>query len=407
VRVATADPVDPLTSWQYAERYLGAGTRTYSRFSADQEVSPAYHPQLGGATFDVPTFLVPPRYAAVHDGGNGFPLAALYRHADRLLLPVHPDTLDFPGLAGRDLLNGFERGPVLTAVPSANARTVFVTAAGGDPVPPHFLKLHFPRRLSRFTRRLRRPMIELHLWVARELARAGIPILHEVFGGSFGTEPTEAWGFVVRELTPRGVGAGGVTVPTFALYGGDLHAPADPSLLEQLVAASGQDPTGYLVDRLVVPLTTLWFRAAAATGCSLEMHGQNTLFHVTSTGETQVHYRDCGIYIDPELRRRAGRGGRLPTVNVISADIRFPRGQMFSLAFDSFLGGHLLDRIAALGAQRLGVDPATLHEAARAVADRSDVSRLLPSTVYYYDDSVPVGADWRLVDTGRRPAWRS
>src|SRR5690606_4988772 len=49
---------DPPTTWQYAERYLGGGTRTYSPYAADLEISPEYHPQRGAARFVVPTFRV-------------------------------------------------------------------------------------------------------------------------------------------------------------------------------------------------------------------------------------------------------------------------------------------------------------------------------------------------------------
>src|SRR5215475_705806 len=76
-----------------------------------------------------------------------------------------------------------EPGPTLTVVPSANVRTVFVVRHGSSPVVPHFVKLHYPRRLSRFTRRLRRPIISVQLWVAAELLRVGTPVLPEVGAG--------------------------------------------------------------------------------------------------------------------------------------------------------------------------------------------------------------------------------
>ena len=52
------DQDDPLRTWEYAERYLGVGTRTYSPFAADLDVSPGCHPQLGHDSFTVPTFWV-------------------------------------------------------------------------------------------------------------------------------------------------------------------------------------------------------------------------------------------------------------------------------------------------------------------------------------------------------------
>jgi hypothetical protein len=197
------DVRDPIALWQYAERYLGVGTRTYSPYAADLDIAERYHPQLGAAAFELPTFRVPPPLGAYRRSGAASAVPALYTDGDTLLLPVHPNTLDSPGLAARDALLALPAGPPLTAVPTANARTVFVTAAGGRPVAPHFVKLHYPRRLSRFTRRLHRPAIELQLWASDDLLRAGVPILPDVAGGWF--DPglgEEAWGFLVRAARP-------------------------------------------------------------------------------------------------------------------------------------------------------------------------------------------------------------
>src|SRR5690606_13871807 len=55
-----ASPATALTLWQQAERYLGGGTRGYSRYAADLDISPRFHPQLGAPHFELPTFLVDP-----------------------------------------------------------------------------------------------------------------------------------------------------------------------------------------------------------------------------------------------------------------------------------------------------------------------------------------------------------
>jgi hypothetical protein len=279
-------------------------------------------------------------------------------------------------------------------------------------VPPHFLKLHYPRRLSRFTRRLRRPVIALQLWVAGELGRIGAPVLPEVAGGVVGTDPVQSWGFLVREARAPGGEPWPLTVPLFALYGRDVRAPADPTLLEQLVVHSGEDPQQWVTRRLIEPMLTLWAEALLRTGCAVELHGQNTLVCLSSDlRATRVAYRDCAVYVDPLIRAQRRLGPDLPPRNVISRDVRKPRAQVLSLVYDSFLGHHTLAFVARLAQQRFGVPPAALQAAARklfaeAVATRAGPADLLPESVYYYDDRLHPDGGWQLVDTGEPPRWR-
>lgn len=399
---------DPIRAWQYAERYLGVGTRTYSPFAADLEISDSYHPQRAPASFAVPTFWVPQDCGAYLRNGVESALHHLYQDGERLLLPVHPEALAHQDLYQQDKLLRCEPGPTIEVIPSANARTVFVQSFDHHPVKPHFLKLHYPRRLSRFTRRLRRPIILSQLWVAEELARIGVAFLPEVGGGVFTHDPIEGWGFVLRELHPIGAPAIAHTVPLFALYGCDYRAPSDPSLVEQLVAASGESAEQYLVQRIVRPMVRLWLDVLLRTGCAIELHGQNTLF--TFSGErssSSIVYRDCAVYVDPGIRRWAGLGMELPPVNVISRDIQQPRHEVLSLTYDGFMGHHALAYLARLAHERLGLAPDILPAAARSeFAAFGGGESLLPQTVFYYDDALHPDGKWRLADTGEPPIWR-
>jgi hypothetical protein len=394
----------PAELWPYAERYLGHRTRSYSTFAADMEVDDAYHPQRGPASFELPTFRIPHEAGAYLRNGIASSLHALYQAGGSFLLPVHPQTL---ATLDDDVLKPFAAGPAITVVPSANVRTVFVTAVDGGRVDPHFLKLHYPRRLSRFTRRLRRPIIGLQLWVADELDRIGAPVLPEVAGAVLGDDPRQAWGYLVRER-PAGSAATPYTVPFFALHGGDVLAPDDPTLLEQLIVRSGESPTGFVADRIVRPVVRLWVTVALEIGCALEMHGQNTVFQFSADATaTRVLYRDCGIYVDPAIRKARGLPDDLPPTNVIGRDVPWPSEQVFSLAYDSFTGHHALSYLARLAGDRFGVREEDLRRAAReefAAAVAPD--RLLPGTVYYYDDRIHDDGAFVLVDTGAPPTWR-
>ncbi|MBE9375273.1 hypothetical protein IQ251_12545 [Saccharopolyspora sp. HNM0983] len=404
------DPAaDRWQTWQYAERYLGAGTRDYSRFAADMDIADDYHPQRAPDAFTAPTFRIPAAEGAVLGSGIPSPAAAHYLADGEFLLPVHPEALSAPDLPGRDALLERRRGPDLLVSPSANARTVFVHRIGAHEPAPHFVKLHYPKRLSRFTRRLRRPFIALALWTTGELTAAGIPVLPETAGAVLGDDAEHSWGFLVREAAPPGEvfppDDGEVVVPLFALYGRDVLRPQDPALLEQLVARSGEDPLRWVADRLVVPLVRTWVRSALATGCLLEMHGQNAVVRCAADGSrSEVLYRDGAVYLDDELR--PGGTADPPPVNVLSR-MRIPRERVHSLVYDSFLGHHALDRIALLARDSFGVPSADLRDAAReAFVDAGGMSVPLPEHVFYYDDRLHPGGGWELEDTGNKPSWR-
>jgi len=375
------DARDPIALWQYAERYLGVGTRSYSSYADDLEMDRRYHPLFGDPSFALPTFVVPP------GRGGSLTLPSWYSLGDGgFLLPVHPE------IASLVDLSDLSPGPVLEAVPSANGRTVFVTTDG---VPAHFLKLHYPKRMSRFVRRLRRPVIELQVWAAQELVAAGLPVMPELGGGWH----EDGWGFLVRALDT----GPGFTVPLFSLYGGDAGQPDDPPLLRQLIDASGLSPLSYVADRIVEPMVRLWVSGLLRTGCLLETHGQNTLFRFTLDGFTAIAYRDSAIYVDAALR--AGRS--LPPTNVIPRDVPMPAGEVYSLTYDSFMGHHALSYVADLARSHYGVRPSELHEVARAAFASSSAGLLaMPSTTFYYDDALHEDGSWKLVDTGRPPVWR-
>ncbi|GAA3243886.1 IucA/IucC family C-terminal-domain containing protein [Dactylosporangium siamense] len=394
---------DGTAIWQYAERYLGGGTRSYSPFAADVDISTEYHPQLGAAAFTVPTFRIPPGLGGFLVSRHPSPLAALYRDGADLLLPVHPNALDSDDLVLRRELLDCERGPQLRVVPSANARTVFVLEIDGAPVDSHFVKLHYPRRLSRFTRRLRKPVIELQLWASDELIDADVPILPEVAGGYIG-EGEDAWGFLIRDAVPVGAQRLPVTVPLFALYGEDVRSPGDPSLLRQLVAASGEDAGSFVADRIVAAAVRLWVRAVTRTGVAVEPHGQNTLLSFRLDGSaTELLYRDCGVYVDESIRLGLGLSG-LPPTNVIGRDVSADPRQILSLGYDSFLGHHALSYLARAAEEQLGVPPMRLRAAAREALALT--AEFLPPTRYYYEAQLVDRNVVKLVDTGEVPHWR-
>src|SRR5205823_273796 len=124
-----------------------------------------------------------------------------YVRRDRVLFPIHPDTWANDAVSAP--LRAFPIGARLRVAPTASTRTVLVL----DADPPHFVKLHCPRRISRFNRALRRRNIRNSVAVTCEMRDAGIAHLPDVLGVAFGPDP-DAWGFLVRERRPRPVVTG-------------------------------------------------------------------------------------------------------------------------------------------------------------------------------------------------------
>ncbi len=397
----------------YAERYLGGGTRTYSTFSEYIDGTPAYHPRVGKETFSLPSFFIPSGQGTWLGNGLRSPLLAHYHDGGELLLPVHPDTLSCEELLHRDLLQAATPGPPIRVSPTANVRTVFVHAIGNRPVEPHFLKLHYPRRLSRFTRRLRQPIIELELWVAKELDRIRTPLLAEVGGGVIGLEGSEEdrWGFILREARPRHakIPEGSYFLPCFALYGTDHFAPHDPPLIRQLVEHSGETAEDFITGRLLAPMLGMWIDALGASGCILETHGQNTLFaYDPASRRSAVAYRDCALYISPALREQNGLPLDYPPKNVIGLDVPHALPKVLSLVYDRFMGNHHLAYLARSAQEHLGLPMGRLQAAAQEIfrARIGALGSLFPASEFYYSEELLPNNRWELVDTCQRPAWR-
>jgi len=397
----------------YAERYLGGGTRTYSPFSEHIDGTPAYHPRVGDRTFCLPSFFIRGEHGTWLTNGLRSPHVAHYHDGRGFLLPVHPDTLNCDELLHRDLLEAAEPGPPIRVSPTANVRTVFVHAIADRPVAPHFLKLHYPRRLSRFTRRLRQPIIELELWVAKELDRIRTPLLAEVGGGVLGPEAIEEdrWGFILREALPRhaSLPEGSDFLPCFALYGTDHFAPNDPPLLAQLVAHSGESAEDFITERILVPMIGMWIDALRASGCILETHGQNTLFaYDPASRRSAIAYRDCALYISPALRTQIGLPLDYPPKNVIGLDVKHALPKVLSLVYDRFMGHHHLAYIARCAHEHLGLPMGRLQAAAQAIfrARIGELGSVFPEQEFYYSEELYPNNRWELVDTCERPAWR-
>jgi hypothetical protein len=393
---------NPLQVWQYAERYLCAGSRQYSSFSHETSVTPNYQPCGATPSYFLCSFWLENVLGEYHVNVPGSDLHELYGEPGRFIFLVHPDVLSMSDVHLRRYLDRCKPGPTVEVIPSASSRTVFVEKINGKRVRAHFVKLHYPRRISRFSRPLYISDLRLQFWVTNRLAKTGIPILPDVGGGMLGSDPDLGWGYMVRDIPEATVGPRTFTFPLFSLYGRDIHAPNDPTLLEQLLV--GRDAFGAIVE-LITGIISLYIKAVLEGGCLVEPHGQNILVKFSADDNSwTVLYRDGGIYVD---------GSRLsdltnrPSDDVIGRDTDLAIDQVLSLTYDSFLGHHALSYLNRAASESIGISENALREEAKRIFHELGGSQLnLPPSIFYFDDKLYDGEEFTLIDTRMKPTWR-
>jgi len=403
-----AQMLDGPSSFLHLERYVNEGSRTYSCFAGVSAVDPRYQPRGNQPSFDVPAFLVPREKVSVHEADPDPALRGRYLRNGHVLFRVHPETREELHAAE---WSGLREGDPVPAAPTSSTRTVMTLRPEG-PAAPHFLKLHYPRRISRFIRRIRQKNVHNSVRASRELGDIRLPsfaYLPESLGFTIGEGPA-AWGFIVREKTPRPFsGEDRLLVPYFSLYSQDLKRPGDLPLLVQLIESLGANPLSFTLEHILLPVIDCWATVLQEKGLLLESHGQNLLLELSPDGiPRRVVHRDLDVWFDPEIRKKRG----LPTPFLgegVGADWEHPREQYLSLIYDWFIGHHLFDYVAKVLETYFDVDPRTLQAACREVFRRHfpEVSGWLPEeTTYYFSYEPQPENGYVLVDTHHSPTWR-
>src|SRR5438093_11241214 len=238
----------------YMERYVDEETRTYSPFAAKSEVAPEYRPRSDRPSFELITVFAPESQVSMFQAGPQSSLLDFYVQSGEVRFAIHPETWASPGIDHLDELHAFRRGQPIEVAPTASTRTVLTTATAGN-VPHHFIKLHYPRRISRFNRRLRRKNIRNSVEATRDLDHVQFEkfaYLPDTLGFTY-SDGGNPWGFLIREETPRPFQEGArFLVPYFALYGGDLQHPQDRPLLAQLIERLGAEPQEFVIEKIMI-----------------------------------------------------------------------------------------------------------------------------------------------------------
>jgi hypothetical protein len=395
----------------YMERYVDEGAKTYSPFAAKFQVAAEYQPRSDRPSFQLVSVWVPRNQVSLFQADAPSNLWDFYVRRDEVLFLVHPETWNSAEIEHLDQLRALRRGPTIGVAPTASTRTVYTTATPSG-VPPHFIKLHYPRRISRFHRRLRRKNIHNSVEATRDVAQVRserFAYLPDTLGCIYGSSDSD-WGFLIRDAMPRPlVTEPRFLIPVFALYGGDFKHPDHPPLLVQLIERLGAEPQSFVIDEIMIPVLQCWAKAVRERGLLLESHAQNLLLEIDeSFRPRRVVHRDFDVWIDPDARRRAGL--EIPFLGAqIESDTPYPRQQHYSLIYDHFIGRELFDYL-------LGI--LTQHYSARERAVRSrvaeafhqcfpDAAELFPTdTTFYFSNEILPGNDFHLVDTKQKPEWR-
>jgi hypothetical protein len=401
----------------YMERYVDEGAKSYSRFAATTEAAPQYQPRSHAPSFEAITVLVPHERARVFEAA---PTEALRRHyvrPDGIVFAVHPETWATAGVEGMDELRALPQGEPIRVAPTASTRTVLVLDRPAG-VPPHFLKLHYPRRISRFYRRLRRKGIENSVAVTADLAALHLDrfaYLPDAVGCVFG-DSEESWGFLVREATPRPRRAGDdardarMLLPCFALFAGDLEHPTHRPLIVQLIEHLGVRPEALLLEEILLPVVRCWARIVRERGLLLEWHAQNTLLEIDrGFRPRRIVHRDCDVWIDAAARKRAGLALPFHGAAQISLDDRDTVAPHYSLVYDHFIGRELFDYLVEAVARFHPIDVQAIRDEVRAAFHTAfpEATRLFPpESTFYFEDELRPNNEVTLVDTNERPRWR-
>jgi hypothetical protein len=402
-----------LPSLHYLERYRNQGTRTYSSHAAYTEAGDRYRPDANPAAFDLPAFVLPRSQVAVYTANPPEELASFYLGSSQVLFCVHPQVLDGvpkdPYVLSTLSESTEKKNIVVT--PSSSTRTLFVEASDWF----HAVKVHFPFKVSRYTRKMRNEVVEQAINVSREL-EAEVHLLdqrfaffREVIGVSHKelepeTSRGENWGYLVRDMVPfPRLTTEQPLIPGFALYGEDYFDPKTPLLLYDLIGE--RDPVTYVLDHIMLPIIRHWVTCFLHFGYLMEPHGQNVLFEIDENRSVRrIVHRDLSVGIDMRRRRDIER----PDYGLNPYN-RMESGAFHSITYDRFMGTHFFDRIVEACIQKYaGVSKEDFCGPCREEFGEllPDHARYFPETVWYFSEKRDQFNKPLYSDTGIAPQWR-
>lgn len=402
----------------YLERYRNKGTRTYSNHSSYTEASNAYQPDADSEQFDLSVYRIDKHKVNLYLANPPEALANKYIEQDRVNFCIHPQiketAADDHYLKALLSSSEVEQGEEIKVIPSSSTRTLFTTQASY----PHAIKVHFPFKVSRYTRKMRDEVVEQAINVSLELEQAidkmpdDFAFLREVIGISFKESGTQAdlssrgenWGFVVRDMTPfPKEHQSRQLIPGFALYGEDFYQPDVTPILYDLIGDS--EPFDFVLSKIMLPIVRHWIDCFRHFGYLLEPHGQNVLIEIDQDNQVQrIVHRDLSVGID--MRRRRDMGLSNDNLNNYN---RMEDGTFHSIAYDRFMGNHFFSRLVEACIAKY---PQLTKQDFTQACQQEFAARLpeyrdyFPKNIWYFSEERDEYNKPFHQDTGVAPEWR-
>ncbi|MBI4143880.1 hypothetical protein HY486_01390 [Candidatus Woesearchaeota archaeon] len=375
-------------AYLYLERYVNQPK--YSPTAQYSEAETKYHPRKGNGVIGVP-------YTYRDDA------RCLTAYPDARLLKTMTDS-GFRLYMHPQYAEGVIAGTVI-ATPTSSTRTVLA-----QDVPNHFIKLHFPGRISRFHRRLRPDSVQHSIEVSGELEESleSAPSCFAYLPESIGVYLKGAYGCIIREAVARPVIQGRALIPFFSLYSKDPLG--DEPLLVQIVKESGRHPLEAFVEQIVMPYLSAWTFFARERGILLEAHCQNTLLEVDENYKpSRIVFRDFqSDMIDPIVRQE--KGLRMPFSKHLIGGMHelYPRKVEYSIVYDHFVASYVFPYFIACLKEYFGISEKETQNEIQQVFRALFPNQLdvFPETEFTLTDKVDGNNNIEAVNTNELPRFR-
>lgn len=330
----------PEAAWLAMERYVNDGSPSGVTTTTSARTSPTGpYPDFELPFYSCPGLTMRTTRPALPD--PGLPGEAL---------PVHPD-LDSATEGGL----AEDHPPALVGTvrvaPTSSGRTVAVTNPRRHPV---HIKLHYPRILGRFPRRIdvRRADAALDTTALLVDHRAELPSDVAFLPEPAALVAPSGIAAILRWPTPYPHHDAVALVPLFALFSRDRRHPDDPTLLQQILEGD-PDPATTVWDRLLRPIVDGWVHLAVRLGLVPEWNAQNLLVELAPDGQLhRIVFRDLeGNHRDPTHRPDWASPIEATDHRVLTTEDTAARQQR-SWLYDFKLGDYVIEPLVASTARR-------------------------------------------------------
>lgn len=339
---------DLLKTYIYLERYVNDGSPSGFDLCIPNDFSPFNQRQY----FELPVY-IDKTFNHIQVGS----LPAIWPNQilseDEIPIPIHPAVLNkilksCPSISGLKVAK-------IRVQPTSSGRTVLWDHVSEH---THFIKLHYPELIGRFSRDL-----SLYKWLsiiekAKELHihRDSFPkslgFLYD-FGGIYFQNPEEAYGFgvIFRDINPTPGRSSGIKllIPSFSLFSKSRLGARENPVLIDVLEIIGKDPKVFF-DTLLRPAIDAYCYLSFDLGLIPEFNAQNLLYEFDiDTMEPRIIFRDVGdVFVDYDVRNHLSKHTNFCTYKTLDPCKDNDIHERRSFAFDFKLSQYVLKPMVEL-----------------------------------------------------------